>query len=283
MKTRSRSPIPAAPGFTLVEVLVTFVIVAVLVAASIGMAGRARKSGQMVKELGAARNLSAALSLYSSDQSGSLPYGVDGSLPSLDITGAGLGKTALHGAAAHRYPFRLAQYFGYKFEGVTVIDRSLEYTLEKRDAYMLSLLPALGMNAYGVGGYIEEGSREPISGSVRQMAAAVAPEKMIAFASARLSYTGLDEIAPGFHMVSPPKTPGGDWATHYSETDPSSWGHLDLRHGNKAVVAFLDGSAGTLDREQLKDMRHWNNEAARLDDPGFRPVTASTTGGGRNR
>lgn len=276
-----RRPLRHVPsGFTLVETLVTISIIAVLAVVGFSITQRVRKSGQLVRELNAGRNLSAAVALHAADKNDLLPYGVDGSLPSLSLEGSGIRKGLVSGAEAHRYPFRLAPYFGFKFDGTTVIDRSLKYTLDKRDTYMISLLPAMGMNAYGVGGYIEEGGTLPIDGSIRRMSQAVAPEKMIAFCSARLSYPGLGGIAPGFHMVTPPKTPGGDWAGNYDEKDASSWGNVDLRYDNKSVVAFLDGSASTLSREALNDMRHWNNEAARLNDPNHRPVVSS---GGRGR
>ncbi len=278
--------LPAAPrsrreGFTLVELLVVIVIVAVLAAVCMSVSSRVRKSGMTVKELNAARNLTGAFALAAQDNNGTLPYAVDNMAAAFSINESGFKGGTISGAAAHRYPFRLAPYFGYKFEGNTVIDQKLQYTLDQRDTYAVSLMPSLGINTYGVGGYREEGEKEAIPGAIRQMSTAYAPEKMIVFASARLSHVQLDGIAPGFHMLTPPKTPGGDWSPRYSEENPESWGNLDLRHNGKAVVGFLDGSAGTLGKEELTDMRRWNNEAARLNDPNHRPVVSS--GGGRDR
>ncbi|RYD38057.1 MAG: type II secretion system protein [Verrucomicrobiaceae bacterium] len=272
---------PRRAGFTLVEVLVVIAIIAVLATVCLSVSERVKKSGITVKELSAAKNLTGALVTASLDNNGVLPYGVDNMAPGFSISGSAFGTATIHGAAAHRYPFRLAPYFGYKFEDITVIDKKLQYTLDKRDTYAVSLMPSLGINVYGVGGYREEGEKEAIPGAIRQMSTAVAPERMIAFASARLSHEQLDGVAPGFHMITPPKTPGGDWSPRYSESSPSSWGNLDLRHNDKAVVGYLDGSAGMLGKDELMDMRHWNNEAARLDDPHHRPVVSS--GGGRGR
>lgn len=277
----SISPRTRQAGFTLVEVLVVIAIIAVLATVCLSVSTRMKKSGMTVKELNAARNLTGAFALASQDNNGTLPYAVDNMAPSFSIDGSGFKGGVIHGAAAHRYPFRLAPYFGFKFEDITVIDKKLQYTLDKLDTYAVSLMPSLGINAYGVGGYREEGEREPIVGAIRQMNNAIAPERMIAFASARLSHQDLDGIAPGFHMLTPPKTPGGDWSPRYSEENPASWGNLDLRHNGKAVVGYLDGSCGTLGKEELTDMRRWNNEAARLNDPNHRPVVS--TGGGRDR
>lgn len=275
------SPHPRRAGFTLVEVLVVIAIIAVLATVCLSVSERVKKSGMTVKELNAAKNLTGALVLASLDNNGVLPYAVDNMAAAFSIKGSAFKDGTIHGAAAHRYPFRLAPYFGYKFEDVTVIDKKLQYTLDKKDTYAVSLMPSLGINSYGVGGYREEGEKEAIPGAIRQMCNAYAPERMIAFASARLTHEQLDGIAPGFHMLTPPKTPGGDWSPQYDEASPSSWGNIDLRHNDKAVVGYLDGSAGMLGREELADMRHWNNEAARLDDPNHRPVVSS--GGGRGR
>lgn len=269
-------------GFTLIEILVVMSITVVMAGVCMCLVSRARKSGQLVKEMNAARNLTTALGLHASDRGGQLPYGYDGSLGSLDVSESGQPGNLLHGGAAHRYPYRLAPYFGYKFDGTTVIDRSLEYMLKNRDSYMISLLPAMGMNVYGVGGYIEEGTTSLIPGSIRSMSQAVSPETMIAFVSSRTSYRDTDEIAPGFHMATPRKTPGGDWAENYDPEDPSSWGNVDLRYDDKAAAAFLDGSVALLNRSQVRDMRKWNNDAARLNDPDYRP-TSNPTGGGRGR
>lgn len=274
----SESPRPKeflrfSPGFTLVETLVTICIITVLATICFNVSTRLKKSGLTVMEIGAARTLTAALIMASDDNGGKLPYGFDSTVSSLQIDGSGFRGRSVSGEAAHRYPWRLAPYFGYKFDGNTVIDRSLNYTLETKDTYLLSLMPSLGMNVYNVGGYVEQGSKEPIEGAIQRMSEAYAPEKTIAFVSARLSHDGIDGIAPGFHMVTPPVTPGGDWARDYNPDVPSSWGNVDLRHGGKAVVGYLDGSVATLGKSEINDMRRWNNDAARYNDKSRRPIT----------
>ncbi|MBK1815699.1 type II secretion system protein [Luteolibacter yonseiensis] len=279
--TRKPDTFPSPRGFTLTETLVTLCIIAVIGVICVNLTTRFRKSGTTVMEIGAARTMTAALIMAADENNGRLPFGYDTTINSLPTGGSGFRGGAVHGEAAHRYPWRLAPYFGYKFEGNTVIDRSLKYTLEKKDTYLLSLMPSLGMNVYNVGGYVELGSKEPIEGAIRRMSEAFSADKTIAFASARLSHEGIEGIAPGFHMVTPPITPGGDWAENYDPARPSSWGNIDLRHNGKAVVGFLDGSVGTLGPEELTDMRHWNNDAARDNDRARRPITTLPGGGGR--
>lgn len=268
-------------GFTLVETLVVIVILAVLATICVTVTNKVKRSAMTARELNAAKNLTTALFSASQDNNGFFPYGVDGAASDISIEETDFRGVRVTGAEAHRYPFRLAPYFGYKFEGITVLDAKMEKGLKNKDAYMISLVPALGINTYGVGGYVEVGEKNPIVGAIRQMSVAHAPERMITFAAARLSHQDLGTNAPGYHMVTPPKTPGGDWANTYSEADAGSWGNVDLRNGDKALVGFLDGSAGLLTKEQIKDMRYWNNQAAILDDPDHRPVVSS--GGGRNR
>ena len=55
----------------------------------------------------------------------------------------------------------------------------------------------------------------------------------------------------------------------YSERIPSSMGFVHLRHDGKAVTAMLDGSVRTMSEEELRDMRHWSNQAIRYDDSNF--------------
>ena len=269
-------------GFTLVELLVVVAIVAVLVTASLAAISRARRSGNTVKELNAARNLTTALVSASQDANGVLPYGVDGSAGPISIEETEFRGVRVTGAEAHRYPFRLAPYFGYKFDDLTVIDKSLEKGLRNKDSYMISLLPSLGINCYGVGGYVEPGETVVIPGAVRRVEQAVAPDKMITFCSARLTNAQLGGTVPGYHMVTPRLTPGGSWAGKYDEENAESWGNIDLRHDGKMVAGFLDGSTRLLDQAEVRDMRHWSNEAARLDDPDYRQSSAGT-GGGRER
>lgn len=284
-KLRSGATLQHRSGFTLVEILVTVSIIIVLAGMSIGLISRMRRSGLVVKELAAARNLTSALTLASQDLSGAVPWGNDMTIPSISIEDSGYKGNSLHGEAAHRWTWRLAPYFGYKFEGTTVVSSDLKFLLDKNsvsNSYMISLVTSLGMNVYGVGGEREDILSGASPGCIRMMNEAVSPNTLIAFISSRVeNRESPGEILAGNFKVTTPLSPGGDWAIKYDSNKPSSWGGVDLRHDNKAVVGYLDGSAGTLDRTKAKDMRLWNNEAARLNDPNHRP--SSSSGGGRDR
>lgn len=276
--TSSRRLPTRSSGFTLVELLVVVFIVGMLGALTMGMVNRVKKSAQTARELGGARTLGAALALHSADNNGVLPRGFDDTAQSVSIDGSGFAASVVSSATAHRYPWRLASYFGFKFDTATVLDSRLKPLLDKQDTYMLSVIPSLGMNVYGVGGYYLTGEA-PSEGAVYTMAAAHSPSSLIAFASTHSSDARLDGgTSPGFHMVTPRLMPKGSWAGEYDPATPSSWGNLDLRHNNKAVVCFLDGSAALLDKDQLKDMRHWSNQAAIDNNPEYR---FTKTSGGR--
>ncbi|MEM6823041.1 MAG: type II secretion system protein [Verrucomicrobiota bacterium] len=277
-------------GFTIIELLVTITIVLILAALFFAGGGRFLESAKKVKELSAGRTLGTALNLYAAENFDSLPYGFDGTVSYLPLLDSSLSLGAVHGAAASRYPWRLAQYFAYDFKSTTVLDDKQESFLN--DPYMLSLVPSLGMNAYGVGGYIEEGASaaEPFPGAIRRAAAAHKPASMVSFVSTRIDLGDGSGMTPGFHLATPPKTPGGDWRASYDPDDADSFGNVDLRYGGKAVVVFLDGSTDLMTGEQLRDMRLWNNEAAALDDASYRPVDPKAsqslsrpTSGGRPR
>lgn len=129
-------------------------------------------------------------------------------------------------------------------------------------------------------------------------------DKLIVFASARAidikavgSYSGYGSygtaganyspnlpIVPGYWEVFAPKghpaaasaavthtpqAPSNGWLSTSNKfnarSDPKSWGFVDFRHNEKAVVVMADGHTETLTIEQLRDMRRWSNLADRPD------------------
>jgi prepilin-type processing-associated H-X9-DG protein len=73
----------------------------------------------------------------------------------------------------------------------------------------------------------------------------------------------------GYHEVTAPSTWSGlTWSEGKS---PTSYGNVAFRHDGKAVCAFLDGSIKTLTSEELRDMRLWSPQAARLNAPNYVP------------
>jgi hypothetical protein len=98
--------------------------------------------------------------------------------------------------------------------------------------------------------------------------------ELIAFASARSKRYPQDEGMKGNHLIIPPgaSLPGASpWLGKQWQEDSLSgdFGHLDLRHKEKAVVARLDGSVQLMEAKQLRDMRNWSLGAKENNDPGY--------------
>lgn len=89
--------------------------------------------------------------------------------------------------------------------------------------------------------------------------------------------TGTANIVPGYYEVvppvallstmlggSPPQWAGG-WTSASNKfnpnTDPRTWGMLDMRHFDKSVTVMTDGHVEMLNLQQLRDMRYWSNQA----------------------
>lgn len=95
------------------------------------------------------------------------------------------------------------------------------------------------------------------------------------------TWTPQSTIVPGFWEIFPPRggyptnvshtpqAPNTGWSSASNkfnpQTDPATWGFLDMRHKNKAVVVMADGHTELLNLEQLRDMRRWSNRANRPD------------------
>ena len=171
------------------------------------------------------------------------------------------------------YPWRLAPYFDYQVEGALLVNEQArllhEFDRARMDelvyTYNTNLAPSLGMNA-AIGGdrgfdfgrpddpdyiiSIAEGFGLKKIETENQV---VNPSGTMVFCSAR---NGLFEqsvgqagtsgfILPnGYYSVKPTNTP-------YDPDDVGSFGNIHLRWGNRAVVAVLDGSAGTRGEDEL--------------------------------
>ncbi|MEM7147407.1 MAG: prepilin-type N-terminal cleavage/methylation domain-containing protein [Verrucomicrobiota bacterium] len=269
-------------AFTLIELLVVVVILAILAGLSFPIYNKVTKRAYMAKEMSAGRSLVAAAIAHAADNGGELVRGHDGSHPPMKITTGPYAGITVSGAEVERYPFRLGLYFDHNFDGTTVVNNRLKQLMsDQGSSYLASLLPAFGINGRNVGGMFDAGST-PSSDCVTNIQQIHAPSQLIAFVTARIEHEEFGGMAPGFHMVDPPMSTAGGWSGSYSDTNASSWGNVDLRYGNKALAAFMDGSVRLLGEHEIEDLRLWNNEAAKANDPNYRPGSANpSTGGGR--
>lgn len=78
---------------------------------------------------------------------------------------------------------------------------------------------------------------------------------------------------PGYYLITPPTvgfpTNGGSataWVQSNkfdTNTNPADWGFVDFRHFDKSVTFHMDGHVETMGIRQMRDMRHWANQATR--------------------
>ncbi|MDP0494776.1 MAG: prepilin-type N-terminal cleavage/methylation domain-containing protein [Verrucomicrobiota bacterium JB024] len=263
-------------GFSLMEVLICLSIIAVLSAITFTVVHKTRAYATMSNEVSAARRLTAGYLLASQDNGGKFMPGLDQTAPPILFRD----RLVKFMEAPHRYPFRLAPYLNYELEGAIFVNGNREQIVDMYGSqgdiydYMVSLWPAMGMNMTFVGGKIARTGNwtNPIMESETLFRLSQMHEPVVLFVSA-----GMDEPVGmnsdgdirGYHEVTAPFTWSGmSWSEGKS---PTGYGNVAFRHDGKAVCAFLDGSIKTLTSEELRDMRLWSPQAARLNAPFYVP------------
>jgi prepilin-type N-terminal cleavage/methylation domain-containing protein len=253
-------------GFTLIEVLITIAIIAVL--GTLGLAGAraAKRKAQCAVEINAARNLITAYLSNAAENGGRVIPGYQ-----IDDTATNIEGQALHYPMNARYPWRLAPDLP-KIEGVMLYNGTEKALDSPNRDYLVSVHPNLGLNATLVGGHFGTGSPLPPSPKMvnvlgkfylSHLTEAGGPERLLIFASAR---SGEDKT--GYFEIRPPNLMRAAWsAAEFSRSSPPhEHGFLDLRWGGKAVCAMLAGNVELLGEDKLRDMRRWSIQADRAND-----------------
>lgn len=255
---------PSRSGFTLVEILVTISIIAVLASITLTLAKNGKNAANKAAEIIAAKNLIALYQTVASDSNGKYLTGYDRTVSEVQLSD----RTVVGGPTANRYPYRLASGVDFPVASVALLGGNKKQ-IDITSSYTISLFPTFGMNYYFLGGDIQ------VDGSVSygnecMQTSSQGTGQIIAFASAG-SLNPDRSITEGYNILTPPRLTGVMWQTTQwtSKSDPSRYGHLHARHGNKAVVAFLDGSTQLLAIEDLRDMRLWSHRAAANNHPDY--------------
>jgi prepilin-type N-terminal cleavage/methylation domain-containing protein len=260
-------------AFTLVELLVVIAVIGLLVGLATPVLGRARLAGQQASETAAAKSLITAYLAAAQDQNGVLLKGYDEEGVATDSQG---NEFQSGSSQASRWPWRLAPYLNYQLEGAILVNERAN-SLDPNDpnqSYLVSASPSLGMNSSFVGGhengqpaysYVTNGT------CVTRLAQAVKPSQLIVFSSAR----GVDPMrgknVDGYYYVTSPQSSPRWPSTWNTKGSARSYGQVRLAYSEKAVTAQLDGSVSLLNFSELRDMRRWANEAARQDNPNWKP------------
>lgn len=281
-KRRRQCPIRRLLGdraFTLIEVLVTISVIAVLISIALPTLKNARGVARQTREMVGAQQLMVAFNCYAGDNKSAVLTG----LPSAAAVNASMLVTddrgrRLFAPAAQRYPWRIAPYFS---TGIIALYDNQKLMTDLRDAgdryekvgfsypYFFSLFPALGMNVAFVGGSVDHGM-DPLSEKtfgrryVARMDEPRRPSRLLTFVSARPSpaWTFPDiGTSEGYFLVEAPYSSQRKWASAYSAKDPNSSGFVALRHNKKAISAMFDGHVETLGFAELDDMTRWSDKA----------------------
>lgn len=274
-------------AFSLMEMLVSIGIVGCLTAlASMGIQSVSRQS-RVAEDLAASRRIVQAYLTAAAENNGVLLKGrfLPEEAPDILLPdGSSVLREAGQRVVIQRYPWHLAPYLDWNVEKsfLTWANRkdfrknqgalsSIPRLAEPQYYYAISVGPAFGQNAYGVGGYENAASSEVAT----RIASVPQPSRLIAFASAR------DNSMNGYSYVEPPNSTQNQyfmdgsttsqplqWSSgEYRQENASAFGHLALNHNDKAVVAFLDGHASLLTLKELRDSRLWSRIAQEKDDP----------------
>lgn len=274
MKTHSN--LRSHQAFTLVELLVVTAVIATLAGLVTAAAQAARSSADKAKEINAARQLTTAYILASSENNGVFLAGYDRTVTDLEWPDG----TSVHGPAANRYPFRLAPYFNYQMEGTILVNRNTTQ-IKLEDTYSVSCYPAFGINYMYVGG--DKAANGSITNPDEVTTRSAQGANVLIFASSGSSVAGGGEPVNGYSILTPPKIYGDMWVSGSWQNGgkPENFGHIHPRHGGKAVCAFLDGSVQMLSIEELRDMQRWNLNAAAAKDPNYTVAAAPSPRPGR--
>ena len=231
-----------ASAFTLIELLVTVAVVAILAAISFSGYVSYVKSAEKGKEVHAGRALMAGFHAYAADNGGRLIKVMDTN-PGKVLDDRG---KPVMSHAAKRWPWRLAPYIDYNVGILMVNNKQAAPPEDVMYSYLVTVFTTFGMNGTYVGGKYgtpvspDKGNKSVVTNITQAME----PSKLVVFAIGKMQ--GAEHR--GCFDVGAPETKG-------------AVGEVDYRHNNKAIVAYFDGHVELNSKQELSDVKRWNNFA----------------------
>lgn len=279
-------PRAAQGGFTLVELLVVVGIIVVLVALLLPALRGGMRAAQRTREGAALRQVLIGWNAYAVDNKGLLLPGFKHGLPVrlADSNGIPAGAAGSVSELHARYPWRLIPYLDHEFESLYVNQQ--RDTLQRMRTenpqqfyYTASLYPSFGLNSTWVGGderrygfqpsTLPNGNVSPLHGFyVTRLSGIRHPERLTVFASARTNATTNAQIQEGYFFIEGPRfvhQQPSPWSTAYQQDVPSSYGNLSTRGGTEVLMGTADGGTEWVPVDQMRDMRHWADQATSPD------------------
>jgi prepilin-type N-terminal cleavage/methylation domain-containing protein len=257
-------------AFTLVELLITIAIIAILAGLLLPCLAKARNKARMIEEMSAGRQLMFGVQMYSDDRNGAVFPGYVTDTSAVDDRGQ-----QLFFPENARYPWRMVPYLSGSmpliYSGENRAKLAELQSLSHADyVYSASVFPSLGINSYFIGGNETEFPESTANNKygagtvITKTSQADHPGDLMVFISARSAVSGNN--AQGYYQVTPPYLKMRQWAASYSASPaPNQWGFVAPRFNNRAVAALLDGHAENFNLKEMQDMRHWCNRADRPD------------------
>ena len=268
----------AERAFSLIELLVTISIIALLIGILLPALGSARESAERVTAKSDLRQVGVAYATHHTDRHGEVlwgkpPWSVNGE----SVTARAPDGTTLTGETATRYPWRLVPYLEQDWN--VLFSHTEPPTPPTPNAYyMVSLQPSFGINSAYVGGHdgayegfvVRGGVKTPNVGEhvVFHRDEVRRPGELIIFGEAQAKIgdqPAYGAIGGGFYHLTPPRGDGEKWSVTDGEFVASSpskiLGIPEGRYGDSTLLTFFDGHVTGLRPRELTDMRLWANEA----------------------